>query len=231
MDKFNCQKFEDLVSSYTADFDSWWESKEKILTAFSQFHKHWDLNRSDFIPMYHEATCFADQLLICDNKFPEGMIISFAKMAEHTTKQAFVDLLDESQDLALRVDTFNRAMQVLLRQFAQDNPNWTLDTKQSQSISTYLYCAYPSKYFIYNKDDVKAFTSALSYPLKITSELKGSDLIAIYQFFGYLKERLASYSDLIAKASTLLKAHEIDSDPANLVAWDLCYYYCHQARS
>lgn len=221
----NHEKLELVVNAYCDHFDYWWEHEEHKLRALKQFKEHWDLGCEDFVEMYQLSTQYADQLLIADKGFPGGMIVCFAKMAEHTTKQAFFELLDESKDLASRIDAFTNTIRILLNQFAVDNPNWALNIKQSQSISSYLYFAYPERYYVYQKELVAKFASFLDCPLKLADSLKGSDLVSIFEFFDQVKDYIQNHHELLNKGQALFDSHGLKISALNLMAWDLSCFY------
>ncbi len=204
----NHEKLELVANAYCDHFDSWWEHEEHKLKALKQFKEHWDLGCEDFVAMYQLSTQYADQLLIADKGFPGGMIVCFAKMAEHTTKQAFFELLDESKDLASRIDAFTNTIRILLNQFAVDNPNWALNIKQSQSISSYLYFAYPERYYVYQKD----FTNTIRILLNQFAvdnpnwalNIKQSQSISSYLYFAYPERYYVYQKELVAKFASFL---------------------------
>ena len=127
--------------------------------------------------------------------------------------------------IASRIDAFTNTIRILLNQFAVDNPNWALNIKQSQSISSYLYFAYPERYYVYQKELVAKFASFLDCPLKLADSLKGSDLVSIFEFFDQVKDYIQNHHELLNKGQALFDSHGLKISALNLIAWDLSCFY------
>ena len=230
----NQERLNSLLEAYIRDFDLWWQQEEYKLLSLQSFQAHWNLNCPDFVAMLEQATRNLRHinLFSCKSEYQDSQFIALAKMATHTTQKAVAHLLDEQAPLSKRVDSFTEAVNRLLAQFANDNPNWSLFTKQSQSISTLLFLHNPSHYYVYQREALEPLSNYIEaqLPINWSDNLTGTDLETVFNFYAQLNEHLCACPKLKAKAQHLYARYQLPNDQLHLLTWDLAHYYTQGAE-
>ena len=92
-------------------------------------------------------------------QFPRGMIKSFATIDAEAVRGMFVNLYDESKNLAERIEQFQISAEEL--RVKHDDGTWRQHYQGENAITTYLWLRYPDKYYIYKYSEVRSFAKAL----------------------------------------------------------------------
>src|SRR5690554_5125477 len=97
--------------------------------------------------MFDVATAKTSNLLAAGYFYPKAMIINFAKADAEAVRAMFINLFDESKNLADRVDQFQTDSKNIRAEY--DDGTWKNHYQNTNAISTYLWLKYPDKYYIY----------------------------------------------------------------------------------
>ena len=72
--------------------------------AVKTFQENWDIDADDFLTMFTKATANTNNLLASINFNPRGMMQKFIKADKEAVRSAFINLFDEEQSLASRIE-------------------------------------------------------------------------------------------------------------------------------
>lgn len=103
----NHEKLNNILIDYKKDFKSnHWNNEKYKWEAVEHFQKNWDINASNFLDMFLQATEQTGNLLVSRNNFPRRMIQAFAEVDPEGVRSMFINLFDEKKDLLNRVEKF-----------------------------------------------------------------------------------------------------------------------------
>lgn len=155
----NSDKLEKVVAEYKKYFPSHWEDEKYKWEAIRCFQDNWDIKAENFGEMFKKATDKTFNLLASGYAYPRGMILEFAKVDDTATRNMFINLFDENDDLTQRIETFINAAEEIRAKY--DNGTWKKHYQNTNSVSTYLWLMYPDKYYIYKYELYKAVADEL----------------------------------------------------------------------
>ena len=214
----NIEKFAPILNGYKAYLPSHWDDERYKWEAIKHFQAHWNLEAENFGDMFKAATDKTYNLLASGYAYPRAMIGNFAKADDEATRQMFRDLADETQDLAERVEAFQKAAEEIRVKY--DDGTWKNHYQNTNAISTYLWLMFPDKYYIYKYEVVRDVASELSSTYKpkrngsIDSLIGGiqlyDDICQAIQGDANLKSILMSMTDDKCYGDPMLKTATID---------------------
>ena len=154
------EKLKAVLVEYKKNFVSQqWDDEKYKWEAVKHFQEHWDINASDFLNMFMQATNKTYNLLASMNNFPRGMIKAFAEADAEAVRAMFINLFDENKDLAERVEKFQSDAEALRTKY--NDGTWKQHYQNLNSTSTYLWLRYPDKYYIYKYSECRAVAKEL----------------------------------------------------------------------
>ena len=103
---FDQEKLAAVIAAYKEYFPNHWKDEKYKWEAIQHFQKYWDISAYNFLDMFMEATDKTYNLLANMNNYPRGMIKSFAMANTEGVRSMFMDLFDESKNLAQRIEQF-----------------------------------------------------------------------------------------------------------------------------
>lgn len=156
---FNQEKLAAVIAAYKEYFPDHWKDEMYKWEAIQHFQKHWDVNAENFLEMFMEATDKTFNLLANMNNYPRGMIKAFATADAETVRGMFINLFDESKNLAERIEQFQASAEEMRVKY--DDGTWRQHYQGENAITTYLWLKYPDKYYIYKYSEVRAFAKAV----------------------------------------------------------------------
>lgn len=156
---FNHEKLAAVIAAYKEYFPEHWKGEMYKWEAIQHFQKHWDINAVNFLDMFMEATDKTFNLLANMNNYPRGMIKAFATSDAEAVRGMFINLFDESANLAERIEQFQATAEELRVKY--DDGTWRQHYQGENAITTYLWLKYPDKYYIYKYSEVRAFAKAI----------------------------------------------------------------------
>lgn len=156
---FNQEKLAAIIAAYKEYFPEHWKDEMYKWEAIQHFQKHWDVNAENFLEMFMEATDKTFNLLANMNNYPRGMIKAFATVDAEAVRGMFINLFDESKNLAWRIEQFQASAEELRVKY--DDGTWRQHYQGENAITTYLWLRYPDKYYIYKYSEVRSFAKAL----------------------------------------------------------------------
>ena len=102
----NGKKLSKIIHAYKGYFPKHWKDEMYKWEAIQHFQKHWNVNAENFLEMFMEATDKTFNLLANMNNYPRGMIKAFATIDAEAVRGMFINLFDESKNLAERIEQF-----------------------------------------------------------------------------------------------------------------------------
>lgn len=156
---FNSEKLAAVIAAYKNHFPEHWKDEMYKWEAIQHFQKHWDINAEKFLDMFMSATEKTYNLLASMNNYPRGMIKSFASVDAETVRGMFINLYDESRNLAERIDEFQSKAEEMRIKY--DDGTWRQHYQGENAITTYLWLKYPDKYYIYKYSEVRSFSKTI----------------------------------------------------------------------
>lgn len=174
--------------------------------AVIHFQNTFDINAPDFSVMLDNSLSKTENLLTSRNYYPRAMIVRFAKDLQNETKQAFINLFDETQDITKRINSFKTFG---IESINRLEPGKDLSSYQDdRAIAVYLSLKYPEKYFLYKSRMVSDFCKKLNIVLpkeeallrywKLADEIK-----AILQNNPLIASHLDTLPDSISRIANL----------------------------
>jgi len=133
------EQLKPILEGYKKDFILHFngENNEKYKwEAVKWFQDHWDIDAEDFGSMFKLATDKTANLLASGYAYPKGMIQAFAGADPEATREMFRKLFDESEDLAVRIESFKSDADEIRAKY--DDGNWYNHYQNTNAISTYL---------------------------------------------------------------------------------------------
>ncbi len=180
----NKETLQQFLTGYKEYFvKSGWEEEKYKWEAVKCFQTNWNVNAQDFPSMLEASLAKTKNLLASSNYYPLKMITIFSKEAPEKVRAMFIDLYDESRDVAERMISFKENSIALLKN--HDNGQLLQHYQQENAISTYLWLRYPDKYYIYKLSEIKKVSDRLE---SIYSFKKGSYADNIRNFFSFYDE-------------------------------------------
>ena len=156
---FNSEKLAAVIAAYKEYFPEHWKDEMYKWEAIQHFQKHWDINAESFLDMFMSATEKTYNLLANMNNYPRGMIKSFATADAETVRGMFINLFDESKNLAERIEEFQSKAEEMRVKY--DDGTWRQHYQGENAITTYLWLKYPDKYYIYKYSEVRSFAKTI----------------------------------------------------------------------
>lgn len=156
---YNQEKLAAVIAAYKEYFPEHWKDEMYKWEAIQHFQKHWDVNAENFLEMFMEATDKTFNLLANMNNYPRGMIKAFATADAEAVRGMFINLFDESKNLAERIEQFQASADEMRVKY--DDGTWRQHYQGENAITTYLWLKYPDKYYIYKYSEVRAFAKAV----------------------------------------------------------------------
>lgn len=156
---FNQEKLAAIIAAYKDYFSEHWKDEMYKWEAIQHFQKHWDVSAENFLEMFMAATDKTFNLLANMNNYPRGMIKAFATADAETVRGMFINLFDESKNLAERIEQFQVSADEMRVKY--DDGTWRQHYQGENAITTYLWLKYPDKYYIYKYSEVRAFAKAV----------------------------------------------------------------------
>ncbi|NLX91922.1 MAG: EVE domain-containing protein [Firmicutes bacterium] len=190
------EKLKAVLVEYKKNFVSQqWDDEKYKWEAVKHFQEHWDINASDFLNMFMQATNKTYNLLASMNNFPRGMIKAFAEADAEAVRAMFINLFDENKDLAERVEKFQSDAEALRTKY--NDGTWKQHYQNLNSTSTYLWLRYPDKYYIYKYSECRAVAKELGSDFVPKKGASSVNLTGGFNLYNEICEQLATDKELV----------------------------------
>lgn len=154
------QKLAAVIAAYKEYFPAHWKDEMYKWEAIRHFQENWDINSDKFLDMFMMATDKTFNLLANMNNYPRGMIKAFATADAEAVRAMFINLFDDSKNLAERIEMFQASAEELRVKY--DDGSWRQHYQTPNAITTYLWLRYPDKYYIYKYSECRAIAKELN---------------------------------------------------------------------
>ena len=193
----NTEKLQSVLEGYKKYFPAHFAGKyyEKFKwEAVQYFQDHWDIEAEDFGKMFKISTSKTANLLSSGFAYPKTRIIDFAKADCEAIRKLFVDLYDESRDLAERVEEFQNAAEKIFEKY--NDGSWKDHDQKTNAISTYLWLRYPDKYFIYKYQVCKDTAAELEFDRPPKRDGSVTSMLNSYAMYEEICEAIKKDADI-----------------------------------
>jgi GTPase subunit of restriction endonuclease len=199
----NAEKLKAVLVNYKKNFVSQqWDNEKYKWEAVKHFQDHWNINASDFLDMFMQATDKTANLLASMNNFPRGMIQKFAEEDADTVRVMFIDLFDENNDLVKRIERFQTKAESLRVKY--DDGGWKHHYQNLNSISTYLWLRYPDKYYIYKYSECHTVAKELDSDFVPKTGLSSANIIGSFNLYNEICKKLMDDEELVRLLQSVL---------------------------
>ncbi|MDD4237961.1 MAG: AAA family ATPase [Desulfotomaculaceae bacterium] len=195
-------KLSTVVAAYKEYFPTHWLDEKYKWEAIKHFQAHWDINASDFLNMFMQATDKTANLLASMNNFPRNMIKAFADADVESVRAMFINLFDETKEFTERVEKFQSDAEVLRVKY--DDGTWKQHYQNPNSISTYLWLRYPDKYYIYKYSECRAVAKELESDFIPKKGSFSANLIGGLNLYNEICTQLAKDKELLQMVQSVL---------------------------
>lgn len=199
----NNEKLSAVIAAYKEYFPEHWKDEMYKWEAIQHFQKHWDVNTENFLDMFMEATDKTYNLLANMNNYPRGMIKSFAMADPEAVRAMFIDLFDESNNLAQRIEQFITSAEELRVKY--DDGTWRQHYQTTNAISTYLWLRYPDKYYIYKYSEVRAVAKEIDSDFVPKKGGSIANVDGSFKLYNEIREVIVKDSELNTMLKNALK--------------------------
>ncbi len=218
---FNEEKLRKLISSYKSDFHKYINQELYKWRAVKHFQKYWNIDAEDFKAMLESALGFKDDNLLAGSMyFPKKMLYRFCEIDNLEVKQMFINLFDETIDLAERINTFISSSDELLNRFDPTKQHY----QDLRAISTYLWLMYPDKYYIYKYDCITSLANKIDVVYKKQNKIKGQNVVNVYTIYDLVAEALKCDEELQNMLKEALTDDCYNDPESRTLAIDFGYY-------
>lgn len=143
----NAERITSAIEQYKQYFPNKWAEEQYKWEAVKQFQSSWNIEASDFVEMLKKSLSKTGNLLGSGYAYPRKMIEAMAESDSDAVKAMFINLFDESKDLAMRIESFINSAEVLREKY--NKGSWKNHFQNTNAVTTYLWLMYPDKYYIY----------------------------------------------------------------------------------
>lgn len=216
-----------LLDEYATSFAQYRDEELYKWEAIGHFQQNWKPEEDDFAAMLERALSKSENLLTGYQYYPKGMLTVFAKMNPGKTREALVNLLDESQDLVERMKAFSQETSELLAERNAELGEGEKPLKNAyqdpRAMSVYLTFAHPETYYLYK------YSLFVNTAKRLGFDTKGDkyDKVVRYQQLcdRILDRLLTSHHDLLAISDATVPPELRRYDPAHhILVQDIAYY-------
>jgi 5-methylcytosine-specific restriction protein B len=185
-------------NQYLEDLDNNWEKEDYKWEAVQCFQKNWDESKSgaDFAAMLESALSKTGNLLASMSAYPRDSILSFAKVEPEETKEMFLDLFNESEDLYARYQRFIAKAEFIRSK--HDDGKVSSHFQNTNAVSTYLWLRYPDKYYIYKYSEYKAVDEKFGLDIYFKANGAVTEMLKGFKLYDYLNPILRSNAKLVS---------------------------------
>lgn len=218
----NTEKLRSVLESYKKDFKRQWHEEKYKWEAVKHFQDHWDINASDFLNMFMEATSKTGNLLASMNNFPRAMMKGFILADPEAVRGMFINLYDENKDLAQRIEKFSTDSENI--KVKHGNGGWKQHYQSLNAISIYLWLRYPDKYYIYKYFECRNAARELESNFIPKKGMSTINLINGYKLYDEMCAYIEKDVELIEMFKTAL-TEDCYLDPAyKTLTGDIAFY-------
>lgn len=156
----NTKNIRDIIKYYKQDFNLIHNKEIYKWHAVKRFQDHWNVEAVDFSKMLQTSLSLAKNLLDSGLYFPKRMLLQYAELEPEEVRKAFIELLNEDNDLIKRIDDFQFTLRTINKKYFPSKN----DYQDHRAIIVYLCLAYPDRYYLYKFGMFKSFVQLVEHP-------------------------------------------------------------------
>ena len=191
----NTEKLKQVIEAYKADFSEYFDEESYKWEAVKCFQDNWNIDYStDFTNMLKKSLSKTDNLLSSGFSYPKAMILNFANVNPQKVRKMFLNLYDETKNLAERIQSFINQSEELRKKY--NDGTWKNHYQNTNAITTYLWLKYPDKYYIYKYELYKKMAEAFSENYCPKRDGSTDDVINGFKMYDEIRSYLISDNEL-----------------------------------
>lgn len=199
----NIEKLHEVIRHYKKDFlVTQWEDEKYKWEAIKHFQDNWDIHAQDFLNMFMEATAKTANLLASMYFFPRAIIKKFIERDAEAVRAMFINLYDETKELAERVEKFASDAEMLRVKY--DDGTFNNHYQNLNAISTYLWLRYPDKYYIYKFTEYRSVSKELDSDIVPKKGFSSLALIDGFKLYDEICKHLEKDEELVQMLKSVL---------------------------
>ncbi len=199
----NQSKLNLLFDEYEKCFEDRWKNESFKWKAIKTFQDNWDINSSNFEEMFDKATKDTETLLTSTHSYPKKMICAFSRADQEYTRQMFIDLYDENQELSYRIQNFIDQSEIIKEKY--DPGTWKNHFQNPATISVYLWLRFPDKYYIFKPTVYKSLAQKVD-EVFVSGKGKTIDkVLACYEFYNRITDEIVKRQDICESVKRALQ--------------------------
>lgn len=215
-------KLEHVLEGYISYFPSHWKDEKYKWEAIKHFQEHWNIEAENFGDMFKKATEKTFNLLASGYAYPRTMIVNFAKADDEAARSMFRGLMDETQDLKERIESFMDDAEKIRTKY--DDGTWRNHYQNTNAISTYLWLLYPDKYYIYKYEIVRDVAAELSDTYRPKRNGSVDSLIGGYELYDKICDAIQKNATLKSMLCSVLDDKCYPDSALKTATIDVCFY-------
>lgn len=216
------EKLAAVIAAYKEYFPVHFKDEMYKWEAIKHFQKSWDVNAENFLDMFMAATDKTYNLLANMNNYPRGMMKSFASADAEAVRAMFINLFDESKNLAERMEAFQASAEELRVKY--DDGTWRQHYQTPNAITTFLWLKYPDKYYIYKYSECRAIAKELNSDFVPKKGLAAYNVEGSIKLYDEIREIVVEDTELDQMLKDALKESCYDDPEKITMTIDVSFF-------
>lgn len=217
-----------LLAQYKENLDAWIPEEIYKWRAVKCFQDHWNPDAHDFAQMLKDSLRQSRNLLDHGRAYPRKMITNFAEAEPETVRQMFRNLFSEDRSLTERVSAFSLEADGLLTRH-KTKASMKRHYQSDRTICTYLFFAYPDRYYLYQFRKLQDFAAEVEYDLDCKTG-EPQNIYTYMELADQVRNEVQQDPELIQKVTSRLDDTCYQDEQLHLLTDDLIYFGCQIHR-
>lgn len=217
-----------LLAQYKENLDAWIPEEIYKWRAVKCFQDHWNPDAHDFAQMLKDSLRQSRNLLDHGRAYPRKMITNFAEAEPETVRQMFRNLFSEDRSLTERVSAFSLEADGLLTRH-KTKASMKRHYQSDRTICTYLFFAYPDRYYLYQFRKLRDFAAEVEYDLDCKTG-EPQNIYTYMELADQVRNEVQQDLELIQKVTSRLDDTCYQDEQLHLLTDDLIYFGCQIHR-
>lgn len=217
-----------LLAQYKENLDAWIPEEIYKWRAVKCFQDHWNPDAHDFAQMLKDSLRQSRNLLDHGRAYPRKMITNFAEAEPETVRQMFRNLFSEDRSLTERVSAFSLEADGLLTRH-KTKASMKRHYQSDRTICTYLFFAYPDRYYLYQFRKLRDFAAEVEYDLDCKTG-EPQNIYTYMELADQVRNEVQQDPELIQKVTSRLDDTCYQDEQLHLLTDDLIYFGCQIHR-
>lgn len=217
-----------LLAQYKENLDARIPEEAYKWRAVKCFQEHWKLDADDFAQMLKESLAQSSNLLDHGYAYPKKMITYFAQVEPETVRQMFRTLFSEERPLTERISAFSLEADGLLARH-KTKASMKKHYQSDRTICTYLFFAYPDRYYLYQFRKLRDFAAEIEYDLDCKTG-DTQNVCTYMELADQVLNEVRQNPELVQEVQSRLDSTCYPDEQLHLLTDDVIYFSCQIHR-